>query len=161
MELARNVIEQEAANLHQQNVRIRHLGRMDRLDPSLQGAINRALDLTADNTGLTLSMAFDYGGRAEIVEAVQRIIQEGVPRHHVDETLLSRYLYTADLPDPDLVIRTGGEQRLSNFLLWQAAYAEYYYTTSLWPDFNEREVEKALEAYRQRHRRFGGCPPDA
>ena len=160
MNLLRDVIEQETEELHRRNVRVLHLGRFDRLDAPLQEAITRALELTKGNTGLTLCVAFDYGGRSEIVDAVQRIIRDGVPVEDVDEAILSRYLYTAGLPDPDLIIRTAGELRLSNFLLWQAAYAEYYCTPTLWPDFDETEVEKALEAYRQRRRRFGGSHPE-
>ena len=105
---------------------------------------------------MTLCLAFNYGGRAELVEAVRRIVQDGDPPQQIDEALISRYLYTAGLPDPDLIVRTAGEMRLSNFLIWQAAYSEYYSTPTLWPDFNEAEVEKALIAYSQRQRKFGG-----
>ena len=105
---------------------------------------------------MTLSLAFNYGGRAEILDAVRRIIAEGIPQGKLDEKLFNSYLYTADLPDVDLLIRTANELRLSNFLLWQAAYAEYYFTKVLWPDFGKKEVAKALLAYSQRQRRFGG-----
>jgi undecaprenyl diphosphate synthase len=118
------------------------------------------MELTAQNSGITLSVAFDYGGRGELVDAIQRIIREGTTADAVNEELVDRYLYTSDLPDPDLVIRTAGEMRMSNFMLWQAAYAEYYTTTTLWPDFDVVEVDRALEAYRQRRRRFGALDPE-
>ncbi|MBA7692330.1 Isoprenyl transferase [subsurface metagenome] len=105
---------------------------------------------------MTLDFAFNYGGRTEILDAVHRIIAEGIPPQNIDEKLFSNYLYTAGLPDVDLLIRTGGELRISNFLIWQAAYSEYYFTDVLWPDFDEKEIEKALQSYRQRQRRFGG-----
>ncbi|HIC89873.1 MAG TPA: di-trans,poly-cis-decaprenylcistransferase, partial [Anaerolineae bacterium] len=104
---------------------------------------------------IILNVAFNYGGRAEILNAVRRIIEDGVPPSEVNEELFNRYLYTAGLPDPDLIIRTGGEYRLSNFLTWQAAYAEYYATPTYWPDFDQEELDKALLVYSQRDRRFG------
>ncbi|MBM3946375.1 MAG: di-trans,poly-cis-decaprenylcistransferase [SAR202 cluster bacterium] len=149
------VIEEQVLELHRQGVRLQHLGRLDRLSASLQEAITRSLALTKDNTGITLNVAFDYGGRAEIVDAVRRIVADGVPADGVDDALVSRYLTTRSIPDPDLIIRTAGEQRLSNFLIWQSAYSEYYCTPALWPDFGPAEVEEALGAYRQRQRRFG------
>ncbi|MPZ50763.1 MAG: di-trans,poly-cis-decaprenylcistransferase, partial [Dehalococcoidia bacterium] len=126
------------------------------LSSDLQRRVRDAMELTKDNKGLTVCVAFNYGGRAEIVEAVRRIVREGVPAGQIDETSFSGFLGTAALPDPDLVIRTAGEMRVSNFLLWQAAYAEYYSTAAYWPDFDEAEVDRALEAYAQRVRRFGG-----
>jgi len=155
------VIGEEAKNLHKKGVKLRHLGRLDRLPQRLQQAVQRATELTKDNTRMTLSIAFDYGSRAEIVDAVQRMFGDGIPPERVNESLLSSYLYTADLPDPDLIIRTGGEMRLSNFLLWQAAYSEYYSTPTFWPDFGPEETERALIAYSQRERRFGGIRPKA
>ncbi len=149
-------IEQETLELHKNNVKLRHLGRLERLPKQLKQAINWAQKLTQNNDGMILSLAFDYGGRLEILDAVRAIIAKGIPSKEVDEKLFSNYLYTAGLPDVDLVIRTGGELRLSNFLLWQSAYSEYYFTEVLWPDFNTDEVEKALIAYSQRQRRFGG-----
>ena len=149
------VIDQEVINLHQKGAKLRHIGRLDRLSPGLQRAVHHAIELTKDNTGITLCLAFDYGGRTEIVDALKRILCEGIPPEKIDEALLSSYLYTADLPDPDLIIRTGGEMRLSNFLLWQAAYSEYYSTPTFWPDFDREEIERALVAYGQRERRFG------
>jgi len=151
-----DAIEQESRRLHQQGVRLRHLGRMEGLSPAVRQAINGAVELTRNNTGMIVNFAFNYGGRLEIVDAARRLVAEGVPSHSIDEDLLSKYLYTAGLPDVDLVIRTGGEIRTSNFLVWQAAYSEYYFTPVLWPDFGEAELEKALCAYSQRQRRFGG-----
>ena len=149
-------IETETAELHNQGMRLIHLGQLDRLPPSLQQSIKKAVELTRNNHGLTLAFAINYGGRAEILNAVHRLISENIPPQSIDEALFSTYLYTAGLPDVDLLIRTGGELRLSNFLIWQAAYAEFYFTEVLWPDFNQAEIEKALLAYRQRQRRFGG-----
>jgi len=149
-------IDKEAAELHKENVRIRHIGRLEDLRESLQNAINRAVKLTENNTGMILGFAFNYGGRIEILDAVRQIIAEGIPPQNIDEELFTRYLYTAGLPDIDLLIRTGGEFRTSNFMMWQSAYSEYYFTDTLWPDFDEKEIEKALSAYSQRQRRFGG-----
>ncbi len=118
-------------------------------------SINKALELTKNNTGMTLSFAFNYGGRSEILHAVRQLISEGVPPENIDEKLFNSYLYTDGLPDVDLLIRTGGELRISNFLIWQTAYSEYYFTEVLWPDFSQKEVEEALLAYSQRQRRFG------
>ncbi|MCD6453196.1 MAG: di-trans,poly-cis-decaprenylcistransferase [Dehalococcoidales bacterium] len=156
LRLFERIMNAEARQLHQEGVRIHHLGRLEELPRGLQRVINRALKLTADNTGMTLSFAFNYGGRTEILDAVRNIIAKGIPAQQIDETLFNSYLYTADLPDVDLLIRTGGELRISNFLIWQSAYSEYYFSDVLWPDFNEAEIEKALLAYRQRQRRFGG-----
>jgi undecaprenyl diphosphate synthase len=161
MELLREVIHEETQALHKRGVRIIHLGRKDRLSPELKEAVNYAQELTKNNTEITLCVAFDYGGRAEVIDAVRRIVRDGVPPEGIDEELFSRYLYTAGLPDPDLVIRTGGELRLSNFLLWQSAYSEYYSTPTLWPDFDGGELEKAIRAYSKRQRRFGTVFPEA
>ena len=158
--LLEGVIGREARELHKSGVRIRHIGRLEELSKKLQQSINDAVDLTAGNRGLTLGVAFNYGGRAEILDATRRIVAGGLSPEAIDEVAFGRYLYTADFPDADLVIRTGGEIRTSNFLIWQAAYAEYYFTPVLWPDFNEAELEKALAVYRQRRRRFGGLSPE-
>ncbi len=155
MGILRESIEQEARALHEQDVRILHLGRLDRLSPELNKSIIDAQELTRHNKGVTLSVAFDYGGRAEIVEALKNIMRDGLSPEHLDEECVARYLYTSQLPDPDLIIRTGGELRLSNFFLWQAAYSEYYPTPTLWPDLGPEEVAKALEDYSGRQRRFG------
>jgi undecaprenyl diphosphate synthase len=150
-----NAIDREVPELHRNGVRLRHLGRTERLPGRLVKKIESAVELTKDNDRLTLNLAFNYGGRAEIVDAARRIIAEGVDPAAIDEELFASYLYTAGLPDLDLFIRTGGEMRLSNFLLWQTAYAEYYTTPTYWPDFDETELEKALVAYNQRTRKFG------
>jgi undecaprenyl diphosphate synthase len=148
-------LRRELRALHEAGVRLRHLGHLDVLEPALQEQIRQAVELTKDNDGITLTVAFNYGGRREIVDAIRRITSEGIPAEAIDEQTISDHLDTAGLPDPDLVIRTGGEMRLSNFLLWQSAYAEYYATATFWPDFDEAEVDAALAAYAARSRRFG------
>ena len=160
MQLVGRVIKREIRELHERGVRLVHLGRLDNLAPSLRKQVLDAIELTKDNTGMTVAIAFDYGGRAEIVDAVRRIIADGLSPDQVDEDRISSYLYTAGMPDPDLVIRTAGEMRLSNFLIWQAAYAEYYSTPTYWPDFGPENVEEALQAYAERERRFGGLGLD-
>ena len=145
----------ETRNLHRNGVRICHVGSMAGVPEHLRRAIGDAVELTRNNGRLTLNVAFNYGGRAEIVDAVRRIVSEGVDADRIDESLVSRYLYTSEVPDPDLVIRTAGEMRLSNFLIWQAAYSEYYATPKLWPDFDERDLHTAVAAYSARHRKFG------
>jgi undecaprenyl diphosphate synthase len=149
-------IDHEAADLHQQGVKMQHLGRLQELPVKVQDAINRACSLTRDNTRMTFSFAFNYGGRTELLDAAIRMMEEKPNSKEIDEKTFSRYLYTANIPDVDLLVRTGGELRISNFLLWQAAYAEYYFTKVLWPDFNSSQIDKALAAYSQRQRRFGG-----
>ncbi len=156
MQLLENRIDQEALALHKKNVKIRHLGRLSELPPSIQRALNRALELTKNNRGLTLGFAFNYGGRTEILDAIRRITASGIKAEKIDEKIISGHLYTAGMPDVDLVIRTSGELRTSNFLIWQAAYSEYYFTKVLWPDFDADELRKALRAYSRRQRRFGG-----
>lgn len=155
LELMRESIFREVNELHAQGIRIRHLGRLDRLSPELRAAITDSVDLTKDNTGLTLSVAFDYGGREEILHAIRRILEDRIPPEQVTEDVFASYLYTSELPDPDLIIRTAGEMRVSNFLLWQSAYTEYYATSVYWPDFDEIEAAKAIEAYSKRQRKFG------
>jgi len=149
-------IEKEVKELHKRGVRICHLGHLERLPQHLRQAIEKAVELTKNNTEITLSLAFDYGGRLEIIDAVRNIIADGISPKDINERLFNSYLYTADLPDVDLVVRTGGDLRISNFLLWQSAYSEYYFTSVLWPDFNTQELDKALIDYSQRQRRFGG-----
>ena len=148
-------IDQETQAFHQENIRLVHLGRLDRLSQKLREKVLAAVELTKNNTGLTLCLAFDYGGRDEIVQAARRIASAGIPGDNIDESVFVRYLYSTDIPNPDLVIRTGGESRLSNFLLWQAAYSELYFTPVLWPDFGLKDVEEALSEYKRRQRRFG------
>ena len=148
-------IDQETQAFHQENIRLIHLGRPDKLSKRLREKVKAAVELTRNNTGLTLCLAFDYGGRDEIVQAARRIASAGIPGDNIDESIFARYLYSTDIPNPDLVIRTGGETRLSNFLLWQAAYSELYFTPVLWPDFGHKDVEEALSEYKRRQRRFG------
>jgi undecaprenyl diphosphate synthase len=148
-------INQDVPKLHRKGVRVRHLGRLGELPDWLQKSIKNGEELTRNNTGLTLCLAFNYGGHVEIVDAVRRIVKEGIPPETIDEELFGQYLYTAGIPDVDLLIRTGDEWRLSNFLLWQTAYSEYYFTEVLWPEFTKEDMDKALIAYSQRERRFG------
>jgi undecaprenyl diphosphate synthase len=156
MGILAEMIEKETENLHRNGVRLLHTGRLEGLSPELQQAVCRALETTKDNTRITVNVAFNYGGRTEILDAVRRLLADGIDPQCLDEALFRRYLYTAELPDPDLIIRTAGEMRLSNFLIWQAAYAEYYSTSVYWPDFGREDVHQALLAYSQRQRRFGG-----
>jgi len=150
------MIDRETKALHEKGVRLFHLGKADSLSEELQTKVNKAIELTKNNTGITLSIAFDYGGRAEILDAIRRIVRDGIRPEDITESLFSTYLYTPNVPEPDLIIRTAGEMRLSNFLIWQSAYSEYYSTPTLWPDFKDEEVDKALIAYSRRERRFGG-----
>jgi undecaprenyl diphosphate synthase len=156
MSIVERVIDRELGELHANGVQLHHLGRLEGISQQLQRKIKKALELTAHNDRLILNIAFNYGGRAEIVDAVRRMIADGVSADQVDEVMLSRYLYTGGLPDPDLIIRTSGELRVSNFLIWQGAYAEYYATPTYWPDFDREELTKALEHFSRRERRFGG-----
>ncbi|MBA7677838.1 Ditrans,polycis-undecaprenyl-diphosphate synthase ((2E,6E)-farnesyl-diphosphate specific) [subsurface metagenome] len=163
-------LNKEAPELHKRGVRLRHLGRLNELPPDVQLAINNAVELTKENTGMTLNFAVNYGGRQEILDAVRQLVdkitlseamslvvdREESPLQKIDEASFSRHLYTDGIPDVDLLIRTGGDLRLSNFLIWQTAYSEYYFTPVLWPDFNTEELEKALQDYSERQRRFGG-----
>ena len=160
LELLQNVIDDEVPALHEENVRIRHLGLTENLPGGLGEAIAGAVELTKHNTGLQLCVGFDYGGRTEIVDAVKRLIASGVPADEIDEAMISANLYLPDVPEPDFIVRTAGEQRLSNFLIWQAAYAEYYQTPTCWPDFDDAEVEAALAEYSRRKRRFGLLPSE-
>lgn len=150
-----DVIGPESENLHEQGVRIKHIGSLDRLPQNLRDAIVNTIEMTKHNDRLTLCVAFNYGSRTEILDAVRKMLADGVASESIDESLFATYLDTAGIPDPDLIIRTAGEMRLSNFLLWQAAYSEFYSASALWPDFDELEVEKALQSYARRERRFG------
>jgi len=152
-------IDRQLPELHANGVRLQHIGRLDRLPKKLQDKVRHAIDLTANNERITLNVAFDYGGRAEIIQAVQRIIKDGIAPEQVNEALFGQYLYTAGLPDPDLVIRTSGEFRTSNFMIWQAAYAEYCIVPVYWPDFGKEELYQALLDYSRRERRFGLITP--
>jgi undecaprenyl diphosphate synthase len=155
MSILEMVIDRELNELNESGVQIRHIGQLDGIAPALQKKIKYACEYTKNNSRLILNVAFNYGGRDEIIHAVQRIICDGVPAHEVNEALISQYMYTSPLPDPDFIIRTSGELRSSNFLVWQGTYSEYYFTPVYWPDFNKEEFHKALMEYSHRTRRFG------
>lgn len=159
MQLLRFYLRGEIATLHKNNVRIRMIGERHRLSPDLQAMIANAEELTSSNTGLTLVLALSYGGRQEIIEAARRLAEEAragrLDPSTIDEAALSGGLFTAGIPDPDLVIRTSGEKRISNFLLWQMAYAELVFVDTLWPDFTKRDLEDAIQEFYRRDRRFG------
>ena len=161
LHLLEDVISKEARELHKNRVRIRHIGSTEGLSQKLRRSISRAVKLTGRNKGMTVGVAFNYGGRAEILDAVRHLMDDGVAPQDIDEVTFGSYLYTNDFPEVDMVIRTGGEIRTSNFLIWQAAYSEYYFTPVLWPDFREEDLEEALMAYSQRQRRFGGLQSKA
>jgi undecaprenyl diphosphate synthase len=156
MGILQDVIDRELDELHDEGVQLRHIGRLERLDPKIQAKVLKAIDLTKNNDRLILNIAWNYGGRDEIVCAIQKILRDGIAPDDVNAELVSRYLFTAGVPDPDLVIRTSGELRISNFLIWQAAYSEWYVTPTFWPDFDKEEYRHALEIFAQRDRRFGG-----
>lgn len=159
MNLLRGYLESELEKLHQEGIRLQIIGNLDRLEQDIRTRLQHALDLTSGNSRLTLTVALSYGGREEIVQAAQALAQQVQQRvlqpGHIEETALRQALYAPALPDPDLLIRTGGEQRISNFLLWQSAYTELYFTPTLWPDFSAKDFRKALEDYGQRERRYG------
>jgi undecaprenyl diphosphate synthase len=153
----KGILERHAEDLHSRNVRIRFAGRRDWRVP--RGVLRRmewATELTERNTGMTLTIAFNYGGRAEIVDAVRAIVAEGIAPERIDERTIARHLYLPDVPDPDLMIRTSGEFRISNFLLWELAYSEIVFTEVLWPDFRRTDLIDAIREYQARDRRFGG-----
>ncbi|MCW5732931.1 MAG: di-trans,poly-cis-decaprenylcistransferase [Enhydrobacter sp.] len=149
------VFERELAELHRQGARLNHIGRLEGMRPSLREKVLKGMQITKDNDRLVLSVAFNYGGRDEIVDAIKAIIAAGTPTEQVNAELVSQHLYTAGIPDPDLIIRTSGEQRISNFLLWQAAYAEWIFPETFWPDFGREQLLAAIEQYGQRERRYG------
>ncbi len=155
MRILEDVIDRELPELHEQGVQLRHIGDLDRLKPELREKVLGAIDLTKDNDRLVLNVAFNYGGRDEIIFAIQNMIKNGVRPEDVTEDLISQYLFTVGVPDPDLIIRTSGELRGSNFLIWQGAYAEWYFTPTFWPNFDREELRKALEEFGSRERRFG------
>ena len=148
-------ISSHTEKLNSAGVKILHLGKTDNLDENLKLRINTAIKITQNNNRITLQIAFDYGGRQEIIEATKNILLSGIKSEELDEISFSRFLFTSEIPDPDLVIRTGGEFRISNFLLWQTAYSEFYSTETYWPDFDEEEINKALSNFSNRERRFG------
>ena len=155
MRIFSRVLDQELNELHEQGVCLHHLGDLSGIDSSLQKKVLHALELTKENTRLILNVAFNYGGRAEILHAIHQMLADGVAPEDLNDQLFSSYLFTAGLPDPDLVIRTSGELRVSNFLIWQAAYAEFYATPVFWPDFGREELYEAMLAFNRRNRRFG------
>lgn len=159
MLLLKAYVEKMLAKTNSNNIKINILGDISKLDISLQKRINRILDKTKENTGLTLNIAFNYGGRDEIVKATQKISEEvkkgNINVEDIDEKMVGDYLYTKGQPDPDIMIRTSGELRLSNFLLWQLAYTEFVFLNKYWPDFNEKDLDNAVEDFQKRHRNFG------
>ncbi len=155
MRILEMVIDKELKELHEEGVQIRHIGELDGIEPRLARKVAEACDYTRNNNRLILNVAFNYGGRDEIVHAVQQIVRDGIAPDDITEETISSYIYTSDLPDPDFIIRTSGEFRLSNFLIWQGAYSEIYTTETYWPDFDKVEFYKALVEYGNRRRRFG------
>lgn len=160
MRIFKTMLDRELNNLHENGVQLRHFGCLDRIDEVLKSKVIEAIELTKDNQTLILNVAFNYGGRDEILRAVQGIIKDGLPADDVDEKTFSRYLYSANCPDPDLIIRTSGEYRCSNFLIWQGAYSEWYFTPTYWPDFGREDLHQALMAFNQRERRYGKVNED-
>lgn len=156
LELFAGALQREARSLAENNVRLRFIGDRTRFSDDLRGGMERAEDLTANNDGLELGIAVNYGGRWDIVQAARRVIEQGLGAEALDEAAFGRMVSLADVPEPDLFIRTGGERRISNFLLWQMAYTELYFTDVLWPDFDEAALDAALADYAGRQRRFGG-----
>ena len=155
LQILEDVIDRELQELNDQGVQLRHIGRLDRLNPFLRDKVLYAVDFTRHNTRLVLNVAFNYGGRDEIICAIQRMIADGVEAQAVDDQRISQYLFTAGVPDPDLIIRTSGELRGSNFLIWQGAYSEWYFTPTYWPDFDREALFKALQEFAHRERRYG------
>lgn len=155
MTIIEDVIEKELDELNREGVQLRHIGHLEQLEPSLQQKVRRAIEITRNNSRLILNIAFNYGGRDEILCAVSRMLADKISPDQVTPELFNGYLFTSGTPDPDLIIRTSGEMRISNFLIWQAAYAEWYFTPTYWPDFDGEELRKAIFAYSERDRRFG------
>jgi undecaprenyl diphosphate synthase len=155
MRIIEDVIDRELQQLKDQGVQLRHIGQLDRLRPEFREKVIKALEATRNNDRLVLCIAFNYGGRDEIVHAIQHLIRDGVQAEEVSAELVNKYLYTAGVPDPDLIIRTSGELRGSNFLIWQGAYSEWYFPATYWPDFDREELRRALEEFSHRERRYG------
>jgi len=160
MRIFKIMLDRELNNLHENGVQLRHIGRLDGIDKELQKKVREAIELTKNNQTLILNVAFNYGGRDEIIQAIKQIVANGVNVNDLNDDLFAKYLYTAESPDPDLVIRTSGEFRCSNFLIWQCAYAEWYFTPTYWPDFNKNGLLQALVAYNERDRRYGKIKQD-
>ena len=155
-DLVEQFVDEHLEEIHEKNIKIRHIGRLNGLPSSMQNAIKKAVSRTENNNGMTLGIAWNYGGRAEIIDAVTKLLNDENKLQPVDEKSFAKYLYTADMPDVDLFIRTGDETRSSNFLMWQTAYSEYHFTKVLWPNFGKKDIDKALLEYSKRNRRFGG-----
>ena len=158
LRLAGRTIDRELAALDEAGIRLQHIGGLSPLPRALRSKVEAAIERTASNDRMLVNLAFNYGGRADIVQAVRRLVAEGATAAEITEQAIACHLETAGLPDPDLLVRTGGERRISNFLVWQAAYAEYYFTPTLWPDFGPAEVDAALIEFSRRRRRFGLLP---
>jgi undecaprenyl diphosphate synthase len=158
MRLLGLTIQRQLNDLNKNGVKILHSGRLEGIHPQLQKQILKALEVTKNNERIILNVAFNYGGRAEILDAVRHVVKDGIRPEDLTEEMFGGYLYNGGLADPDLIVRTGGEWRLSNFLIWQAAYAEYYATPTYWPDFDEGELDRAFAEYGHRQRRFGRVP---
>ncbi|MFC2028711.1 isoprenyl transferase [Chloroflexota bacterium] len=159
MHIVEDVIDKELKELNEEGVQLRHIGRLERLSTKLRKKVLAAVELTKNNDRLILNVAFNYGGRDEIIYAIQNMIKAGIKPEDVNIPLVDEHLFTAGTPDPDLIIRTSGELRVSNFLIWQSAYSEWYVTPTYWPDFDKDCYRKALEEYAQRDRRYGGLSP--
>lgn len=155
MHILEEVIDKELNDLHEEGVQLRHIGRLEQLNPTLRSKVEHSVEITKENHRLILCIAWNYGGRDEIVCAIRNMMKDGVKPEDVTDELVSSYLFTAGIPDPDLIIRTSGEMRISNFLIWQASYSEWYVTPTLWPDFDREELYTALSSFSQRERRFG------
>ena len=155
------VIERETEELHRQGAQLRHIGSLEGLDPELRAAVLAAIERTSGNERLILTLAFNYSGRQELLAAVKDLVASGIPADAIDDHTLQQHLFTRDMPDPDLIIRTSGEHRISNFLLWQSAYSELFFTPTLWPDFGPDDLCEAVREYGRRERRFGGVPSNA
>jgi undecaprenyl diphosphate synthase len=155
MHILEEVIDKELDELDKEGVQLKHIGRLEQLSSTLRKKVERSIEVTKDNNRLTLCIAWNYGGRDEIVHAIQNMIKDGIKPDQVNDALVSKYLFTAGIPDPDLIIRTSGEMRISNFLIWQGSYSEWYFTQTLWPDFDREELFKALIVFNQRDRRYG------
>lgn len=156
-----DVIDKELMELHEEGARLVHIGHLDGLPKNLQEKVRDAVELTKENKRITIVIAFNYGGRDEIINAIKNMLRDDISPEDVDETLVSSFMFTGGLPDPDLVIRTSGELRTSNFMTWQSVYSEWYFPKVYWPDFNEEELRKALEDYSERERRFGGLKEES
>ena len=160
MKIFEDVIDRELQELYDQGVQLRHIGRLDRLDPAFRDKVVQAVEYTRNNSRLILNVAFNYGGRDEIVNAIQHMLRDGVRPEDVTDEMVNRYLFTAGVPDPDLIIRTSGELRGSNFLIWQGAYSEWYFPAVYWPDFDKEQLRLAVEEFARRERRYGRVSTD-